>query len=82
MNDANIYFDESVDGCDVINQALTDALKDGIEMRDIDKGWALIVAQLDFYGVSADSDKRRTMLDDYAAGVLGLMDEDGVFLER
>jgi hypothetical protein len=42
----------------------------------------LIVAQLDFYGVSADSDKRRTMLDDYAAGVLGLMDEDGVFLER
>lgn len=82
MTEANIYFDESVDGCDVINKALTDALKDGLEMRDIDKGWALIVAQLDFYGVSGNSDKRRTMLDDYAAGILGLIDEDGVFLER
>lgn len=74
MEDPNIYLTENDSRdprtCQVINRVLTDVLREAIECNDVDVGWHMIRAQLDFYSLSEDLDVKNTMLDDYAAAVL------------
>ena len=71
MNEPNIYAPRHWLNYDTVDRALTEALSDALDLKDMVAGWRLIAAQLRFYDL-AGSDSESIMLSDYTAGFEGM----------